>query len=139
MRRTQSSGGAGPCHLSVHPSGKYAFTANYAGGTVAVIPIRANGELGPPTDVKRDSEQTGSLHAASAPPGSFATSGHDRPHAHMIQSDPAGNFVLVNDLGLDLTIIWSFDGVNGKLLSPRTVPSSAGAGPPGKHPAEIDR
>src|SRR5438045_4424010 len=33
------SGGAGPAHLSVHPSGKYVLLANYAGGTVAVLPI----------------------------------------------------------------------------------------------------
>jgi 6-phosphogluconolactonase (cycloisomerase 2 family) len=47
----------------------------------------------------------------------------------MIQSDPVGRFVLVNDLGLDLTIVWEFDTVAGKLSNPRTVPSSAGAGP----------
>ena len=118
---TQSSGGAGPCHLSVHPSGTYAFTANYAGGTVAVLPIRANGELGPPTDVKRDSGQTGSVHATSAPAGSFANSGHDRPHAHMIQSDPSGRFVLSTDLGLDEILVWEFDPQKG-VLRPNNTP-----------------
>src|SRR5690349_11616464 len=82
---TQSSGGAGPCHISVHPSGRWLFSANYAGGAIAVLPIRPSGELGPPSDIKKDSGQTGSTHAASAPPGSFAISGHDKPHAHMIQ------------------------------------------------------
>jgi 6-phosphogluconolactonase (cycloisomerase 2 family) len=47
----------------------------------------------------------------------------------MIQSGPAGNFVIVNDLGLDLTIVWKFDKVAGTLSSPQTFPSSAGAGP----------
>ena len=32
---TVSSQGAGPAHLSVHPSGKYVFVANYFGGTFA--------------------------------------------------------------------------------------------------------
>jgi 6-phosphogluconolactonase len=54
LLNTQSSQGAGPCYLSVHPSGKYVLTANYAGGTVAVLPIRPSGELGPATDVKTD-------------------------------------------------------------------------------------
>src|SRR5438445_2544665 len=54
LRNTVSAEGAGPAHLSVHPSGKYVLLANYEGGTVAVLPIRPNGEPGPPTDVTRD-------------------------------------------------------------------------------------
>ncbi len=112
---TESSGGAGPCYLSVHPSGKFAFTANYAGGTVAVLPIRENGELGPPSDVKQDSGPTGLIHAASAPSGSFAISGHDRPHAHMILTDPSGRWVISTDLGMDEIRIWDFDTQKGVL------------------------
>lgn len=132
---TVSSGGAGPAHLSVHPSGKWVLVANYGGGNVAVLPVHMDGSLGNATDIKSDNSAcspacpVGPTHAAKAPIGSFAISGHDAPHAHMIQSDPAGNFVLVNDLGLDLTIIWQFDNVNGKLSNPKTVPSSPGAGP----------
>ena len=33
---TVSSQGAGPAHLSVHPSDRYVLVANYAGGTIAV-------------------------------------------------------------------------------------------------------
>ncbi len=98
LLNTVSSEGAGPCHLSVHPSGKHVLVANYAGGTVAVLPIRSNGELTAATDVKKDQGTVGPTHAASAPPGSFAISGHDRPHAHMIQADPEGQFVLATDL-----------------------------------------
>jgi len=47
----------------------------------------------------------------------------------MIQTDPAGNFVLVNDLGLDRTIVWAFDRTTGTLSTPKTTPSSPGAGP----------
>ena len=112
---TVSSEGAGPAHLSVHPSGKYVLVANYAGGTVAVLPIRANGDLGPATDVKQDAGAVGPAHAASAPPGSFAISGHDSPHAHMIQSDSSGKFVLSADLALDRIFIWKFDSGRGKL------------------------
>ena len=46
LLNTVSSEGAGPAHMSIHPSGKYALVANYAGGTVAVLPIHASGELG---------------------------------------------------------------------------------------------
>ena len=85
------------------------LAANYAGGTVAVLPIGPNGALGPATDVKQDEGTVGPAHASSAPSGSFAISGHDRPHAHMIQADPSGHFVLASDLGLDQIFVWRFD------------------------------
>ena len=113
---TVSSQGAGPAHLSVHPSGKYVLVANYAGGTVAVLPVQPNGGLGAATDVKKDQGSPGSAHASSAPSGSFAISGHDRPHAHMIQSDPSGRFVLSTDLALDKIFVWRFDLQDGHAL-----------------------
>lgn len=131
LLNTVSSEGAGPAHLSVHPSGKWVLVANYHGGTVAVLPITANGSLGAATDVKRHEGTLGPVHAASGPPGSFAISGHDHPHAHMIQSDPSGKFVLATDLALDKIYIWQFDAQNGKLS-----PSAQGSVsvPPGDGP-----
>ena len=131
LLNTVSSQGAGPAHLSVHPSGKYVLVANYAGGTVAVLPVGSNGELGPATDVKQDKGTVGPKHASSAPPGSFAISGHDRPHPHMIQADPAGQFVLASDLGLDQIFIWKFDLQKGRLSAndPASVPLPPGDGP----------
>jgi len=128
---TVSSHGAGPAHLSVHPSGKYVLVANYEGGTVAVLPIRANGELGSATDIKKDAGKVGPEHAASAPPGSFAISGHEAPHAHMVEADPSGRFVLVNDLGLDQILIWRFDTEKGALTAndPASVSLPPGDGP----------
>jgi 6-phosphogluconolactonase len=133
---TVSSGGAGPAHLSVDPFGEHVLVANYGGGNVAVLPILIDGSLGNATDVKDDISAcspnvcpVGPALAQQGPPGSFAISGHDAPHAHMIQTDPAGRFVLVNDLGLDLTIVWQFQRSTGQLLNPVTVSSSPGAGP----------
>ncbi len=129
LLNTVSSQGAGPAHVSVHPSGKYALVANYAGGTVAVLPIRSNGELGPATDVKEDVGKVGPAHATSAPPGSFAISGHERPHAHMIQADPTGQFVLASDLALDQILIWKFDIQKGTLSNSGSVALPPGDGP----------
>jgi 6-phosphogluconolactonase len=131
LLNTVSSEGAGPAHLSVHPSGQHVLVANYAGGTVAVLPIGSKGELGPATDVKQDEGTVGPTHASSAPSGSFAISGHDRPHAHMIQADPTGQFVLVSDLGLDQIFIWKFDVRKGSLSAtdPAYVKLPPGDGP----------
>ena len=131
LLNTVASGGAGPAYISVHPTGKYVFSANYAGGTVAVLPIRANGEVGDATDVKHDHGPVGPAHAASAPPGSFAISGHDKPHAHTIESDPSGRFVISTDLGMDRILIWKFDSERGKLTpnDPAFVSVPPGDGP----------
>ena len=124
-----ASGGKGATHLSIHPGGKYVFVANYFGGSCGVIPILPDGRVGPATDVKHHTGQLGPVHASSAPPGSFAISGHDAPHPHMIHADPSGRFVLATDLGLDKIFVWRFDPVNGKLL-----PNTVATVPPGDGP-----
>jgi 6-phosphogluconolactonase len=131
LLNTVPSGGAGPTYVSIHPSGKHLLVANYFGGSVAVVPILEDGRLGPATDVKNDAGKIGPTKATNAPPGSFAFSGHDRTHAHMIQADPSGRFVLHVDLGLDQIFVWKFDEKNGKLLpnDPHAVSLPPGDGP----------
>src|SRR5205823_264919 len=90
LLNTVRSGGAGPTYVSLHPSGRFVLVANYFGGSVAVLPVLDDGRLGDPTDVKTDAGKLGPRKATHAPTGSFAVSGHDRTHAHMIQADPAG-------------------------------------------------
>jgi 6-phosphogluconolactonase len=131
LLNTQGAQGAGPAHMSIHPSGKYVFVANYGDGSVAVLPIGPGGELGISTDVKPSLGAAGPVHAASGPPGSFAVSGHDRQHAHMIQSDPGGRFVLSTDLGTDQILVWRFDPGAGQLVpnDPPFVKLPEGDGP----------
>jgi 6-phosphogluconolactonase (cycloisomerase 2 family) len=128
---TVRSGGAGPTYVSVHPSGKLLLVANYFGGSVAVLPVLPDGRLGDATDVKRDAGKVGPTRATNAPPGSFAVSGHDRTHAHMIQADPSGRFVLHVDLGLDRIFVWKLDEKKGTLVpgDPPAVTLPPGDGP----------
>ncbi len=131
MLNTVRAGGAGPTYVSVEPSGRFLLVANYFGGSVAVLPVEQDGRLGKATDVKEDAGEIGTTQATHAPPGSFAISGHDRTHAHQIQADPSGRFVLHVDLGLDKIFIWEFDQEKGE-LSPAKQPSVAL--PPGDGP-----
>ncbi len=131
LLNTVPSGGAGPTYVSIHPNGKFALVANYFGGSIAVFPILADGKLGEATDVKVDAGKIGPTKAKNAPPGSFAFSGHDRTHAHMIQADPSGKFVLHVDLGLDKIFVWKFDAEKGT-LAPNDPPSVSL--PPGDGP-----
>lgn len=131
LLNTVMSGGAGPTYVSIHPSGKYVLVANYFGGSIAVLPILEDGSLGAATDVKVDEGPIGPTVSTSGPTGSFAFSGHDRTHAHQIDSDPTGRFVLHVDLGLDRIYVWRFDEQTGKLSpsEPAYVSLPAGDGP----------
>jgi 6-phosphogluconolactonase (cycloisomerase 2 family) len=125
------SSGTSPAHVSVHPSGKFVFVANYGGGNVAVFPVAADGTLGAASDVRPSVGPHHHARAIDDPPGQFAVSDHDGPHLHMVASDPTGQFVIANDAGLDLTLIWRLDAQGGRLL-PAEAPVLAA--PPGSAP-----
>ena len=129
LLNTVSSAGAGPAHMSLDATGRFAFVANYVGGSIAVLPISADGRLDEAVDVHQDSGSVGALHATNALGGSFAISGHDKPHAHMIAADPGNKFVLNTDLGQDRIYIYRFDASTGKLTpngKPVSLPSGDG-------------
>jgi len=131
LLNTVRSGGAGPTYVSIHPSERFIFVANYFGGSVAVLPVLPDGRLGKATDIKNDTGKIGPARATNAPEGSFAFSGHDRTHAHMIKSDPSGRFVLHVDLGLDKIFVWKFEEQTGRLIANEShvVSLPAGDGP----------
>jgi len=120
----QSSEGENPAHISVDRSGRFAVVANFSGGTVALLPIEADGRLGPASDVVRH----------SGPPGPHPTR-QDRPHPHQIPLDPGGPFALVNDLGLDRTYVYRLDRQPGRLV-PNDPPFASAA--PGSGPRHLD-
>ncbi len=133
LTRLSAVGSAGtlPAHVSVHPSGKFVFVANYGGGNVAVFPVAADGTLGPASDVRPSVGPRHHARAIDDPPGQFAVSDHDGPHLHMVAADPTGQFVIANDAGLDLTLIWRLDAQGGRLL-PAEAPVLVA--PPGSAP-----
>ena len=115
----QLSGGPGPCHLSVDSAGRYVLVANYAGGSVAMLPIQADGSLGEASDFVQ--------HAGS----SINPDRQEGPHAHSINIDPANRYAFAPDLGIDKIMIYELDLIHGKFKpnSQPWVPVHAGAGP----------
>ena len=107
-----------PAHVIVHPGGKYLLTANYTGGTVAVVPIQSDGSLGTATQIVS--------HFGNLGPNAGR---QEAPHPHMVLPDSSGKYVLVNDLGLDVTIVYSFDAGAGKLTEVNRISAPAGSGP----------
>lgn len=112
----QVTGGGMPCHLLVHPSGRYLIVANYADGRVSVLPIDADGRLAPPTDVRQ--------HEARPSTGR-------PPHAHFVTMDPAQRHLYVADVGLDRVMIYRLDATSGTLQTnaPPWGETHPGAGP----------
>ncbi|MEU6674723.1 lactonase family protein [Streptomyces sp. NPDC046925] len=113
---TRDTGGAGPCHLSVHPGGRWLLSANYGSGSVAVHPVESSGALGELSDLVTHS---------SPPPGP----GQDGPHAHQIVTSPDGGHVLAVDLGNDTVYSYRLDTKKGKLSQVSYAALRTGAGP----------
>ena len=93
----QPSGGGAPCYVSVDRSGRAALVANYAGGSVALLPIEANGALAPAASV---------FHHTGKGPNAER---QEAPHAHCILPDPSNRFALAADLGADLVFVYQLD------------------------------
>ena len=126
-----NSAGALPTYASVHPSGKFVFAANYGAGNVAVFPVGSDGALAEASDVRPSVGPRHRARAVDDPPGQFGVSDHDAPHPRMVAADPSGQYVIANDAGLDLTLVWRFDAQAGRLL-PADVPvvaAPSGSGP----------
>jgi len=115
----QSSGGSGPCHLVVDRSGTNVLVANYNSGSVACLPIEADGQLRPPAAFIQH-KGSGTI------PGRQAG-----PHAHSINLDATGRFAVVADLGLDKVFIYRFDAPRGELApnEPPFTKVAPGSGP----------
>jgi 6-phosphogluconolactonase (cycloisomerase 2 family) len=112
----QSTGGAGPCHLSVHPSGRWLLSANYLSGSVAVHPVADSGALG---------ERTALVTHSKPAPGP----GQEGPHAHQIITSPDGRHVLAVDLGNDTVYTYRLDTAAGTLTQVSYASLRPGAGP----------
>ncbi len=115
----KSSGGAGPCHVSVDGSGKALLVANYGGGSVKTLRLNHDGSLG----------AEGSLMQAFG--SSVNPSRQSSPHAHSICPDPSNQFALVCDLGTDKVMIYALNANTGKLVprTPLSVQVPPGSGP----------
>jgi 6-phosphogluconolactonase len=111
--------GTGPCHLVLDQTRRHLLVANYGSGSVSVLPVAADGRLGPATAVV---QHTGKSIDPERQKG---------PHAHCMTVDAANRFVFACDLGLDKVLAYRFDPARGKLTphNPPFAPLKPGSGP----------
>jgi 6-phosphogluconolactonase len=115
----QGSAGKGPCHLSVDRTGRVLLVANYAGGSIASLPIGDDGKVG--------GAATSIRHGGS----SINTARQSEPHAHSINVDAGNRFAVAADLGLDKLFVYRLDPGQATLV-PNDPPSATvepGSGP----------
>lgn len=103
---TRSSRGAGPTHVAVDREGRYAFAANYGGGTVAMLPFLGDGSLDPASDDE----------AAGA-------------NAHAVVVDRTGRWLLVPAKGDDTVVVFAIDADAGTITRHGSHDTARGAGP----------
>jgi 6-phosphogluconolactonase len=113
----------GPCFVSVDRTGRMAFAADYAGGTLAAYKLGAHGEL---------VSVAGTLRCVNN--ASCGTLGpqkdrQDAPHMHCATVSPNNDFVLACDLGDDAIQIFPIVTAQQKLGAPTRVSCRVGSGP----------
>lgn len=115
----QSSGGSGPCYITVDKAGRHVLVANYGGGSISVLPLQADGKLGEAVSFIQHQGKGSDPRRQEA------------PHAHSLNLDPANRYAFAADLGLDKILIYRFDAATGQLTpnQPAWVELKPGSGP----------
>ncbi|MDP9037950.1 MAG: lactonase family protein [Acidobacteriota bacterium] len=118
-----SSGGAGPCFISVDATGHSAFVANYSGSSIASYRILPDGSLSQPVeriDFKDPKFGKRGPNAAR----------QDLPHPHSVHLSPDDRFLLVNDLGSDEISVFAVHPETARLGPPALFSNARpGSGP----------
>jgi len=116
----QPTRGRNGVHLAIDATGRFLAVANYATGSLVVLPINDDGSLAPVCDL---TEMKGT-------PGPHRTQ-QESSHPHHCPFDRSGRFIVVPDKGLDKVFVYRLDTSKGKLVpgNPAEVVSRSGAAP----------
>ena len=127
-RGAESTGGTGPCHVTVDREGKVVLAANYSGGNVACLGLAEDGRLKPLASadgaggfVQHDYDRAGEE--------GINPKRQDKPHAHSVDVSPDETTVVVCDLGLDRIFLHGLDRERATLAPRWSAKLKAGAGP----------
>ena len=107
----------GGAHIAVHPSGNFLLTAQYGGGSTALFPLDADGNLSAPTvhEHKGGSKVVGNRQ--------------NSPHPHWAGFSPDARFAFVPDLGTDNIHIFKVDADQPAISEHGVAASVPGGGP----------
>lgn len=104
------------CHIQKDANNRFLTVTSYHGGMIGLLGIDAEGGVGELLDVKQHE-------------GSSVHPNQDRPHPHSSFYSPDGQYLFVQDLGLDLIVTYKLDAEAGKLILHDQTKLQGGAGP----------
>ncbi|WP_267354336.1 MULTISPECIES: lactonase family protein [unclassified Methylobacterium] len=110
-----ATGGTNSVHQALDPTGRFLIVANYASGSVALLPVRSDGGLEPACHVL----------PLSGDPGPHRTE-QACAHPHHVVLAPDGRHVLVPDKGLDRVFVLAIDGERLAIVSETAMRPGAG-------------
>jgi 6-phosphogluconolactonase len=116
----QPSGGDGPCYVNTDSAGTHVVVGNYAGGSLSVLPVQADGSINAPLQTVQ--------HMGS----SVNKNRQEKPHVHCVVFSPDNKYLYVPDLGIDKVGIYKYDPSSPLLLqeaTPSYVQLPPGSGP----------
>ncbi|HEY5748840.1 MAG TPA: lactonase family protein [Chryseolinea sp.] len=114
-----STGGNGPCYVSVDSKNKAAFVGNYGGGSLAAVPINPDGSL---SDKPQFIKHT----------GNSVKSNQEKPHVHATVLSNDDRYLFVPDLGTDKVNVYQVTTNKAQPLTPAAQPFASvtpGSGP----------
>lgn len=123
-----TSGGDEPTYLSLAPDGRFLFVAHYAaqaepGGDLTVLPVDAQGRLGPPRQrLRHPARGVDEARQASS-------------HVHAAVPSPDGRYLFASDLGADRVYAYHYRPDAAAPLAPAKPPFLAT--PPGGGPRHL--
>jgi len=100
-----------PSQVAIDPTGRHLVVSSFIGGEYIVLPIGADGRLGPVSG-----------HLASAPESS--PQAESRPHS--VVFDPVGRFIATVNIATDKIQIYRLAGGSLKLVSETSLPKGTG-------------
>lgn len=116
LERSFCAGGADPCHIDMHPEGRFIAIANFANGSVSTFGLAEDGSLS--SDRKVFVHEGSSVHPVR----------QKGPHAHSVIFTDDGK-MLVPDLGTDKLVAYrcGADGISED--AENTIELAKGSGP----------
>lgn len=116
----QPTKGVNGVHVAIDATGRYLALANYASGSLVILPINNDGSLGAVADLAQLDGQ----------PGPHRTQ-QTESHPHACPFDRSGRYIVVPDKGFDKTFVFRLDTAAGQLVpaTPPSVASRSGAAP----------
>jgi 6-phosphogluconolactonase len=121
-KNQQSSGGTGPCHLSIDRTGRVVLAANFGSGSVICLGLEADGSLKPVVEGTPGGFIQHEAKADAAPSKPV-------PRGHSIYPSPDGRFALACDLGLDKVFVHALEVGKATLAPHGFAATKTGAGP----------